>query len=306
MGTVVVEEEKPFSALKKARQAQRTPLCSGCPTHRSPGRRILSSRARPNSTTTALSLPLFPSPVTLTLPQLSMANPRQRSKARSKTHRAIRTTSKQKAKKVTVKGPAALVENWDTKKTVLQKWVQRAGGCGCGGCTGEREGLSGRARRAVRSPTVPLSETRALHLVSLAPRARSTRTHLAGLTHSLPRAFLSYKRLGLLSSLARHQAGGIEPTLGEPRRDIGDHPFMDEDDNDKGEGSSTSGGRIPKGYGRIVRDAEGNVLDIVMAEDQEEEAEEVKDTKTDVVRGESQSLRGVPYLGRDSETEWRR
>lgn len=206
MGTVVVEEEKPFSALKKARQAQRTPLCSGCPTHRSPGRRILSSRARPNSTTTALSLPLSPSPVTLTPPQLSMANPRQRSKARSKTHRAIRTTSKQKAKKVTVKGPAALVENWDTKKTVLQKWVQRAGGCGCGGCTGEREGLSGRARRAVRSPTVPLSETRALHLVSFSP-PRAQHSNPSRRPDSLPSSCFPQLQTSWSSLLARPAPG---------------------------------------------------------------------------------------------------
>ena len=51
----------------------------------------------------------------------TMANPRQRSKSRSKTHNAVRTTKKTTSKKVTVNGPKALVDNWDRKKTVLQK-----------------------------------------------------------------------------------------------------------------------------------------------------------------------------------------
>lgn len=81
-----------------------------------------------SSPLTLPSLPFNPTrtrsthpPHTHPLSVVSMANPRQRSKSRSKTHNAVRTTKKTTSKKVTINGPKALVDNWDRKKTVLQK-----------------------------------------------------------------------------------------------------------------------------------------------------------------------------------------
>jgi nucleolar protein 16 len=53
-----------------------------------------------------------------------MANPRQRRKSRSGTAKVSHSRASIKNKhKVIVKGPSVLVENWDKKKTVRQKYV---------------------------------------------------------------------------------------------------------------------------------------------------------------------------------------
>lgn len=58
-----------------------------------------------------------------------MANPRQRSKARSHTSRKPSLNQKrrmhQKLRRAPpLKGPQVLSESWDRKKTVFQKWVE--------------------------------------------------------------------------------------------------------------------------------------------------------------------------------------
>jgi len=73
--------------------------------------------------------------------------------------------------------------------------------------------------------------------------------------------------------------------------------------------SSSKEGEIPKGFGRIIRDEEGNVIDIILAEEGDEEAVEEDgdavmepeesrnvEAKTDVVRCESFSRTSDEYF----------
>ncbi|KAL7409194.1 ribosome biogenesis protein Nop16 [Mrakia frigida] len=145
-----------------------------------------------------------------------MANPRQRSKSRSKTHNAVKTTKKTTAKKVTVRGPKALVDNWDRKKTVLQ----------------------------------------------------------------------NYKTLGLLSSLAPHLHGGIEKDIYpissplNPNNPLHPNNLV----------APVDPNYIPKGFGRLVRDADGKVIDVIMSNEDDEEDEAEGSASTKDVKGKGREV----------------
>ncbi|KAH8107021.1 ribosome biogenesis protein Nop16 [Cristinia sonorae] len=132
-----------------------------------------------------------------------MANPRQRRKTRSGSHRAVRHSNHAKKnlkKQPPIRGPKVLQDAWDKHKTVRQ----------------------------------------------------------------------NYEALGLLPTLNPNQSGGVEAgSKGGPSEHSMAQPAAPE-----------AAKTIPKGHGRIVRDAEGNVVDVEMAE--EEEAEEAAGFPEDV------------------------
>jgi len=80
----------------------------------------------------------------------------------------------------------------------------------------------------------------------------------------------NYEALGLVASLNPTAPGGVEKPLGAASKN--ESPM--DVDHASGASSSKAAGasRLPKGYGRIVRDADGNVVDVELPE--EEEAEE--------------------------------
>jgi nucleolar protein 16 len=92
----------------------------------------------------------------------------------------------------------------------------------------------------------------------------------------------SYAAIGLLHSLNPTTSGGVEIDV----RTLGVHPAAGEE---KGSGTTeeaiggtvgptVSASGVRKGFGRIVRDAEGNVVDVQMADEADEEEEEEEAT----------------------------
>ncbi|TFK76605.1 hypothetical protein BDN72DRAFT_831186 [Pluteus cervinus] len=123
-----------------------------------------------------------------------MANPRQRQKARSKTHKAVSHSkrAKQKLKKTpTIRGPKALQDAWDNRKTLRQ----------------------------------------------------------------------NYAALGLLHTLNPSSSGGVEPLEGQG--------VASEQSNSglMGSSSATTSAIIPKGHGKIIRDSSGNIVGVVLADE---------------------------------------
>ncbi|KDQ16342.1 hypothetical protein BOTBODRAFT_31032 [Botryobasidium botryosum FD-172 SS1] len=123
-----------------------------------------------------------------------MANPRQRRKARSSTYKAVsqsRRASKNLKKQPPIKGPKAIQDAWDRKKTLKQ----------------------------------------------------------------------NYAALGLMGSMHTRSSGGSEPVIGVEAEMIEPEAIP----------MATQVPGIPKGKGRIIRDADGNIVDIELGEPHEDE-----------------------------------
>ncbi|KAJ3761134.1 ribosome biogenesis protein Nop16 [Lentinula raphanica] len=130
-----------------------------------------------------------------------MANPRQRRKARSSSHRAISHSkhAKRNLKKMPpIRAPKVLQQAWDNRKTVRQ----------------------------------------------------------------------NYAALGLVHDLNPSESGGAELIEIDKRTTSGSAPesFIDSTGSST---SATSKSSIPKGHGRIIRDAAGNVLRVELPEEDE-------------------------------------
>ncbi|KAI0094023.1 ribosome biogenesis protein Nop16 [Irpex rosettiformis] len=132
-----------------------------------------------------------------------MANPRQRRKMRSGSHKAVHHSRRAKKilkKQPPIRGPKLLQETWDKSKTVRQ----------------------------------------------------------------------NYEALGLATSLTPVASGGVERALGDVRHSTAGSI----EDAAMGEGSvedAAGPSGLRRGFGRIVRDANGNIVDIELPEDDEAE-----------------------------------
>ncbi|KAJ7090271.1 ribosome biogenesis protein Nop16 [Mycena belliarum] len=133
-----------------------------------------------------------------------MANPRQRRKARSSSHKPVshaRHAKRNLKKTPPIRGPAILSERWDKRKTVRQ----------------------------------------------------------------------NYAALGLIHTLNPSASGGVEPIETTVQPD--DSPANSNAASTSSQANDAAS-VIPKGHGRIVRDADGNVLRIELAQEDEEMPEQ--------------------------------
>ncbi|TFK55185.1 hypothetical protein OE88DRAFT_1732448 [Heliocybe sulcata] len=143
-----------------------------------------------------------------------MANPRQRRKSRSSSHKAVHHSRRAKQllkKQPPIRGPKALQEAWDKTKTVRQ----------------------------------------------------------------------NYEALGLVHSLNPTLSGGIEVPIGTDSSAsaststatsvsaVSAQPERSGTPSRNGKEKGAAGG-VPKGRGRIVRDENGNIVDVQLAEDEDE------------------------------------
>ncbi|KAL5511677.1 NOP16 [Sanghuangporus vaninii] len=156
-----------------------------------------------------------------------MANPRQRRKARSSSHKPVkhsRRANKLLKKQPPIKGPKALQDAWDRCKTVRQ----------------------------------------------------------------------NYAALGLVHTLSPTDSGGRDMSRlasAVSRRIIDARPEEDKSESAKekrtaGNETSTNtlhdqkkGGKLPRGFGRIIRDDSGTIIDMVLAEEEMSDREEVAKDK---------------------------
>ena len=94
-----------------------------------------------------------------------------------------------------------------------------------------------------------------------------------GQTSHLP-VFRSYEALGLVASLTPTASGGMEKRhhIKEP---LTSTSTLEPSPSEKGVAGQTQTA-VPKGYGRIIRDENGNVVDIEMADDETDSQETVE------------------------------
>lgn len=83
----------------------------------------------------------------------------------------------------------------------------------------------------------------------------------------------SYEALGLLPTLNPNASGGVE-SQAVPHSD--EHSMERRTAPEAPATQKEAASIIPKGYGRIVRDANGNIIDVEMGEEEEDAAREGK------------------------------
>ncbi|KAL5533168.1 NOP16 [Sanghuangporus sanghuang] len=152
-----------------------------------------------------------------------MANPRQRRKARSSSHTPVkqsRRANKLLKKQPPIKGPKALQDAWDKRKTVRQNYA-------------------------------------AFGLVhTLSP------TDSGGRDMSRPASAVSRRITD-----ARPEEDRTE--LAKEKRTAGNETSTNTLHDQK------KGGKLPRGFGRIIRDDSGTIVDMVLAEEEMSDREEV-------------------------------
>ncbi|KAH9854113.1 ribosome biogenesis protein Nop16 [Lenzites betulinus] len=175
-----------------------------------------------------------------------MANPRQRRKLRSGSHKPVhhsRRAKKMLKKPPPIRGPKVLQDAWDPRRTVRQ----------------------------------------------------------------------NYEALGLVATLNPIASGGTERPLSTQADHAADAPSEDEDedyvdaDADQPEASTSAAAAsqpsgasaVPKGYGKIIRDAEGNVVDIQLADEDADEDLEAEGEEDTPDRSADDRLAGWVGLGSD-------
>lgn len=109
----------------------------------------------------------------------------------------------------------------------------------------------------------------------------------------------NYEALGLLASLNPTASGGMEPSSVSPSRE--DHavsgPSRPEASGSREELGNVPAVQIPKGYGRIIRDESGNILDVEFGEEEGEGAAEAENIEEVANPSAEEQLAGWVELG---------
>ncbi|KAH9951308.1 ribosome biogenesis protein Nop16 [Amylocystis lapponica] len=162
-----------------------------------------------------------------------MANPRQRRKMRSGSHKPVQHSRRAKKllkKQPPIRGPQVLQDAWDKHKTVRQ----------------------------------------------------------------------NYEALGLVASLNPTLAGGVERPL-PASGSRADAPDTLTRPDASSSSSVTGAGALPKGFGRIVRDEDGNVVDIQLGEEPAGEELEGSDDVLDPAHAHNEEVSGWIGMGMSSQ-----
>ncbi|KAI0807137.1 ribosome biogenesis protein Nop16 [Fomes fomentarius] len=105
----------------------------------------------------------------------------------------------------------------------------------------------------------------------------------------------NYEALGLAASLNPIASGGAERTVGSHTEGAGKSKEAEERTS-----GSTGANGVRKGFGKIIRDAEGKIVDVEMGDENEEEEEMTGAEEDDVLDGLADSqLAGWVGLGSD-------
>lgn len=107
---------------------------------------------------------------------------------------------------------------------------------------------------------------------------------------------ISYEALGLVASLNPTASGGVE----RPLNYAGGSPALDALSTPEASASQQVAS-VPKSYGRIVRDQDGNIVDVVLPEEGESSAP-IDDSVEDVP-DPSQDEQMAPWVGLGSEVK---
>ena len=119
---------------------------------------------------------------------------------------------------------------------------------------------------------------------------------------------VSYEALGLVASLNPTASGGVE----RPLNYAGKSPATDAPGTPEASTSqqvTNTQSSVPKGYGRIVRDKDGNIVDVVLPEEEEPSApidgsiEDVLDPSQDEQTAPWVALSSDGNAGRSNTTE---
>ncbi|GJE90863.1 ribosome biogenesis protein Nop16 [Phanerochaete sordida] len=115
----------------------------------------------------------------------------------------------------------------------------------------------------------------------------------------------NYEALGLVASLNPTASGGVEKLLGTASKN--ESPTDGDRAQEASSSTAGSASTLPKGYGRIIRDAAGNVIDVELPED-DEEAEEPADTTDRLVEdipdpAQQKGLAGWVAVGKTADAK---
>ncbi|KAI0341857.1 hypothetical protein BDW22DRAFT_1407985 [Trametopsis cervina] len=108
----------------------------------------------------------------------------------------------------------------------------------------------------------------------------------------------NYEALGLAASLTPTASGGVERPLGEER--IATSERMEVESTPEGSAGNAAGpSGVRRGFGRIIRDENGNIVDVVLPEDDEQSTAPAERLIEDAIPDPSQqdSLSGWVNLG---------
>ncbi|KAL5490267.1 NOP16 [Sanghuangporus weigelae] len=174
-----------------------------------------------------------------------MANPRQRRKARSSSHKPVkqsRRANKLLKKQSPIKGPKALQDAWDKRKTVRQNYAA------------------------------------------------------LGSAHTLNPTDSGGRDMSRSASAVSHRITDARPEedkaeLAKEKRTAGNETSTNTLRDQKKDG------KLPRGFGRIIRDDSGTIVDIVLAEEEMPDCEEVakdKDFEIGTSSGQTEKLVDPP------------
>ncbi|KAK7440185.1 Nucleolar protein 16 [Stygiomarasmius scandens] len=192
-----------------------------------------------------------------------MANPRQRRKARSSSHRPVSQSknAKRNLKKTPpIRGPKLLQQAWDKHKTVRQNYAT------LGLIHDLNPTESGGTERTAAD----------VHITNSASGSSGVNGEaMASQTETLTSNVVSVSEVSTASSSRSRPDASVKPSS-----------------------NTLKNASIPTGYGRIIRDANGNIVDVQLAEGPEDEEDD------STIEGDVDMEQMTPELDDNAREKW--